>query len=43
MIQDLLQNILKEFELSKKLIRLIKVCLNETCGKVRIYFLSEMA
>jgi hypothetical protein len=33
---EVLYNILIEFGLPMKLVRLIKVCLNETCSKVRI-------
>jgi purine nucleoside phosphorylase len=39
-----LYNILLEFGVPKKLVRLIKMCLNETCSKVRIgKLLSEWA
>jgi hypothetical protein len=33
---EVLYNILLEFSVPKKLVRLIKLCLNETCSKVRI-------
>jgi len=31
-----LYNILNEFGIPMKLVRLIKMCLNEICGKVRV-------
>jgi hypothetical protein len=34
--REVLYNILLEFGITKKLVRLIKMCLNETCSKVRI-------
>jgi hypothetical protein len=34
--REVLYNILVEFGIPKKLVRLIKMCLNETCSKVRI-------
>jgi hypothetical protein len=34
--REVLYNILLEFGIPKKLLRLIKMCLNETCSKVRI-------
>jgi hypothetical protein len=34
--REVLYNILLEFDISKKLVRLIKMCLNETHSKVRI-------
>jgi sorting nexin-29 len=34
--REVLYNTLLEFGISKKLVRLIKMCLNETCSKVRI-------
>jgi hypothetical protein len=34
--REVLYNILLEFGIPKKLVRLIKMCLNETCSKVRI-------
>jgi hypothetical protein len=33
---EILYNILLEFGIPMKLVRLIKMCLNETCGKVRV-------
>jgi hypothetical protein len=40
--REVLYNILLEFSITKKLVRLIKMCLNETCSKVRIgKFLSD--
>jgi hypothetical protein len=33
--RQVLYNILIEFGMPMKLLRLIKICLNETCGKVR--------
>jgi hypothetical protein len=33
---EVLHNILLEFGIPKKLVRLIKMCLNETCGKVSV-------
>jgi hypothetical protein len=33
---EVLYNILLEFGIPKKLVRLIKMCLNETCSKVRL-------
>jgi hypothetical protein len=35
-IREVLYNILNEFCISTKLVRLIKMCLNETCSKVCI-------
>jgi hypothetical protein len=32
--REVLYNILLEFSIPKKLVRLIKMCLNETCSKV---------
>jgi hypothetical protein len=34
--REVLYNILLEFDMPKKLVRLIKMCLNETYSKVRI-------
>jgi hypothetical protein len=34
--REVLHNILREFGILKKLIRPIKMCLNETCSKVRV-------
>jgi hypothetical protein len=34
--REVLYNILLEFGIRKKLVRLIKMCLNETCSKVRV-------
>jgi hypothetical protein len=34
--REVLYNILIEFGIPTKLVRLIKICLNETCSKVRI-------
>jgi hypothetical protein len=34
--REVLYNILIEFGVPMKLVRLIKMCLNETCSKVRI-------
>jgi hypothetical protein len=34
--REVLYNILLEFDTPKKLVRIIKMCLNETCSKVRI-------
>jgi hypothetical protein len=34
--REVLYNILIEFGIPKKLIRLLKMCLNETCSDVRI-------
>jgi hypothetical protein len=34
--REVLYNILLEFGISKKLVRLIKMCLNETCSKVHV-------
>jgi hypothetical protein len=34
--REVLYSILLEFGLPKKLVRLIKMCLNETCSEVRI-------
>jgi hypothetical protein len=34
--REVLYNILIEFGVPMKLVRLVKMCLNETCGKVRI-------
>jgi hypothetical protein len=34
--REVLYNILLEFGVPKKLVRLIKMCLNETCSKVRV-------
>jgi hypothetical protein len=47
--REVLYNILLEFGITKKLVRLIKMCLNETYSKVRvekirlIHFLFRMA
>jgi hypothetical protein len=47
--RKVLYNILIEFEVTMKLVRLIKMCLNETYSKVRklnvflVVFLSRMA
>jgi hypothetical protein len=38
--REVLYNILLEFDIPKKLVRLIKMCLNETYSKVRIGKLS---
>jgi hypothetical protein len=35
-IREVLYNILIEFGISMKLVRLIKMCLNETCSTVRV-------
>jgi hypothetical protein len=34
--REVLYNVLLEFGIPKKLVRLIKMCLNETCSKVRV-------
>jgi hypothetical protein len=34
--REVLYNILFEFGIPKKLVRLLKMCLNETCSKVRV-------
>jgi hypothetical protein len=34
--REVLYNILLEFDIPKKLVRLIKMCLNETCSKVYV-------
>jgi hypothetical protein len=34
--REVLYNILVEFDIPKKLVKLIKMCLNETCSRVRI-------
>jgi hypothetical protein len=34
--EELFTKFLLEFDISKKLVRLIKVCLNETCSKVHV-------
>jgi hypothetical protein len=34
--RKVLYNILLEFGIPKKLVRLIKMCLNETCSKIRV-------
>jgi hypothetical protein len=34
--REVLYNILIEFRVNRKLVRLIRMCLNETCNKVRI-------
>jgi hypothetical protein len=34
--REVLYNILIEFGIPKKIVRIIKMCLNETCGKIRI-------
>jgi hypothetical protein len=39
--REVLYNILLEFGIPKKLVRLIKMCLNENCSKVRIGKLSS--
>jgi hypothetical protein len=36
-----LYNILIEFWIPMKLVKLIKMCLNETYGKVQVYILSD--
>jgi hypothetical protein len=39
--REVLYNILLEYDIPKKLVRLIKMCLNETYSKVRVGKLSE--
>jgi len=42
-MKEVLYNILSEFGIPKKLVRLIKMCLKETCSRVRVgKHLSDM-